>query len=137
MVNAASITLLTPIAAMVGLAAGIPLLALVLVSRRDQRLRIALGLSGRRRLLRARDVLAIGLLFLLLAATWRPTSCSTFRAQCWLRQIREVRRDSIAQPGSHWTFARTWPASVSVWPPSPIARFRTCFPPLIGAHLPR
>ena len=51
MVNAASITLLTPIAAMVGLAAGIPLLAL----------------SGRRRLLRARNVLSIGLLFLLLA----------------------------------------------------------------------
>jgi hypothetical protein len=67
MVNAASITLLTPIAAVVGFAAVIPLVALALVSRRDKRLRIALGLSGRTRLLRVRDVLAIGLLFLLLA----------------------------------------------------------------------
>ena len=63
----AAITFLTPTAALVGLAAIVPLAAVALVSWRHRRLRQALGLEGRLRLVRLREVVAVVALFTLLA----------------------------------------------------------------------
>ncbi len=65
--TAASITFLTTTAALVGLAAVVPLVAVVLVARRDGKLRRALGLPRQRRLVPVGDTVAVVLLFALLA----------------------------------------------------------------------
>ena len=64
----ASLTFLTPTAALVGLAVVAPLAALALNARRQRRVRARLGLRSVGRLLRARDVAALVALFGLLAA---------------------------------------------------------------------
>lgn len=62
-----SITFLSPMGALVGVAIVVPLAAMVLVARRQRRLRTALGFDGRMPLLRVRDAVALILLFTLLA----------------------------------------------------------------------
>ena len=63
----ASLTFLTPMAALVGLAVLVPLAALLFNARRQRRTRAALALGGKRRLIRVREGLALAALFGLLA----------------------------------------------------------------------
>ena len=62
-----ALTFLTPTAALVGLAVVAPLVAIVLVARRDERLRQALGLSRPSRRARAHEIVALVAVFALLA----------------------------------------------------------------------
>ena len=78
--TAASITFLTPTAALVGLAAAAPLVAITLVARRDRRLRRALGLPGEWRLLRVREGIAVVALFTLLAGAASQPVFSSVRS---------------------------------------------------------
>lgn len=67
-------------AAFVGVAVLIPLAALVVVGRRNRRLRQALGLPAGLRILRVRDAMAMGALFTLLASAASQPVISTVRS---------------------------------------------------------
>ncbi len=65
--TASSLTFLTPIAGLVALVVVLPLAALVVVARRQRRVRRSLGLSDERRTVRVREVASLVALFALLA----------------------------------------------------------------------